>query len=90
MDERTEILLGMKNVDAVVTYSKEQEFHDYLNSGDYHVRFLGTDYMSKKYTGPDIPITIVWLDREDHNYSTTKLKTQIYQSISNQYNDLLE
>ena len=81
-DERAEILLGMKNVDAVVTYSKEQEFHDYLNSGDYHVRFLGTDYMTKEYTGPDIPITIVWLDREDHNYSTTKLKTQIYQSVS--------
>ena len=38
--------------------------------------------MTREYTGSDIPITIVWLDREDHEYSTTKLKTQIYQSVS--------
>jgi len=82
VEERKEILLGMKNIDDVVTYEREEQFHDYLKSGDYHVRFLGTDYMTKKYTGPDIPITIVWLDRGDHDYSTTKLKTQIYQSVS--------
>jgi len=39
--------------------------------------------MTKEYTGSDIPITIVWLDRGDHDYSTTKLKTEIYQSVSN-------
>ncbi|MAG26603.1 hypothetical protein CMI47_13760 [Candidatus Pacearchaeota archaeon] len=80
-EERTEILLGMENVDSVVTYTKESEFHEYLKSGDYHIRFLGTDYMTKKYTGSDIPITIVWLDR-DHDYSTTKIKKMIYQSVS--------
>ena len=26
-------------------------------------------------------INIVWLDRESHNYSTTKLKTQIYNDV---------
>ena len=51
------------------------------NSGDYNIRFLGTDYMNKEYTGPEIPITIVWLDR-DHDYSTSKIKKMIYQSVS--------
>lgn len=81
VEERKEILLGMKNVDDVVTYDREEQFHDYLKSGDYHVRFLGTDYMTKKYTGSDISITIVWLDRETHEYSTTILKKQIHKSV---------
>jgi cytidyltransferase-like protein len=80
-EERKEILLGMKNVDDVVTYKTEAQFHYYLKCGDYHVRFLGTDYMTKKYTGSDIPITIVWLDRETHEYSTTRLKKQIHKSV---------
>ena len=44
--------------------------------GDYEVRFLGTDYLRGGYTGKDIPIDIVWLNR-DHDYSTTKLKELI-------------
>ena len=88
--ERKEILLGMKNVDDVVTYKREEQFHDYLKSGDYHIRFLGTDYMTKKYTGSDIPITIVWLDRENHAYSTTRLKKQIYQSVNDMMKITLE
>ena len=32
------------------------------------------------YTGKDIPIDIVWLDRKKHNYSTSKLKDMIWDS----------
>ena len=52
----------------------EKEFLSYLK--DYEVRFLGTDYLSGGYTGKDILIDIVWLNR-DHDYSTTKLKELI-------------
>jgi cytidyltransferase-like protein len=81
--ERTEILLSMKNIDSVVYYSVEDEFHDYLKSGKYQVRFLGTDYQDGSYSGKEINIDIIWLDRQSHNYSSTKLKTQIYESILN-------
>jgi len=33
------------------------------------------------YSGKEIDIDIVWLDRESHNYSSTKLKTDIFKSI---------
>jgi glycerol-3-phosphate cytidylyltransferase len=79
--ERTEILLAMRDVDEVVYYSSENEFHEHLRSGNYDVRFLGTDYKNGSYTGKDIDIEVVWLDRESHNYSSTKLKTDIYESI---------
>ena len=65
----------------MVTYKVEEEYLDYLKSGDYNVRFLGTDYKTRPYTGQDIPIDIIWLDRESHEYSSTRLKTLIYESI---------
>jgi len=79
-EERREILLGLKDVDEVVFYEVENQFLNYLKSGEYDVRFLGTDYLKGNYTGKDISIDIVWLSR-DHDYSTTRLKSLIYNSI---------
>jgi len=81
VEERMEILRSIKYIDDVVTYKIEEEYLDYLRSGEYNVRFLGTDYKTVSYTGQDIPINIIWLDRESHEYSSTKLKTLIYESI---------
>ena len=79
VEERKEILHAIKYVDDVVVYQAEDTFLSYLE--DYEIRFLGTDYMDGSYTGKDIAIDIVWLDREGHDYSTTKLKTDIYNSV---------
>ena len=68
-------------IDDVVSYKNEEEYLTYLRSGDYDIRFLGTDYINGKYTGKDIKIDIVWLDRETHNYSTTHMKRLIHESI---------
>ena len=78
-EERKEILLGMKNIDDVILYTKEEEYLSYLD--DYDIRFLGTDYKDGTYSGKELDIDIVWLDRESHNYSSTKLKTDIFKSI---------
>ena len=80
VEERKEILYSIKYVDNVVVYQEEDTFLSYLDN--YDIRFLGTDYMDGSYTGKDLPIDIVWLDREGHDYSSTRLKTQIsYQVI---------
>ena len=79
-EERKEILLALQDVDDVVYYEVENGFLNYLKSGEYHVRFLGTDYLKGNYTGKDISIDIVWLNR-NHDYSSTKLKSEIYNSI---------
>ena len=81
VEERKEILQSIRYIDDVVTYKVEEEYLNYLRSGKYNVRFLGTDYKSQPYTGFNIPIDIVWLSREDHEYSSTRLKTQIYESV---------
>ena len=59
-------------------YQAEETFLSYLSN--YDIRFLGTDYRDGSYTGKDIPIDIIWLPRE-HNYSSTKLKTDIYNTV---------
>ncbi len=79
VDERREILLALRDVDSVVVYQAEETFLSYLS--DYDIRFLGTDYMDGSYTGKDINIDIVWLDRKGHDYSSTKLKTEIFNSL---------
>ena len=78
VDDRKEILRAIKYVDDIVVYQAEETFHHYLK--DYDIRFLGDDYRDGSYTGKDLSIDIVWLSRE-HHYSSTKLKTQIRNSI---------
>ena len=73
-------MMAFEDVDDVVYYEVENGFLNYLKSGDYDIRFLGTDYLKGNYTGKDIPIDIVWLNR-NHNYSSTHLKAEIYNSV---------
>ena len=77
--DRKEILRAIKYIDDIVVYQSEETFHWYLESGEYHLRFLGDDYADGSYTGVGIGIPIVFINR-DHGYSTTKLKGQIYTS----------
>ena len=44
-EERKEILMAFEDVDDVVYYEVEDQFLNYLKSGEYHIRFLGTDYI---------------------------------------------
>ena len=78
VEERREILLAIEYVDDVVVYQAEETFLSYLE--DYEIRFLGTDYLDGSYTGKDITIDVVFLNR-DHGYSTTKLKENIWYSM---------
>ena len=78
VEDRKEILRAIKYVDDIVVYYAEETFLSYLK--DYEVRFLGSDYMDGSYTGKDIAIDVVFLNR-DHGYSTTKLKENIWHSM---------
>jgi len=79
VEDRKEILESIIYIDDIVVYQWEDTFLEYLK--DYDIRFLGEDYRDGSYTGKDNPIDIVWLDRK-HEYSTTKLKTDIYRTFT--------
>lgn len=79
VEERKEILKAIRYVDDIVVYQAEDTFLWYLESGKYDVRFLGEDYTDGSYTGYDLPIDIVFVNR-GHDYSTTELKRKIVKS----------
>lgn len=90
VDERIEILLSLRQIDGVSSYTLESELYSTLkkfsnhNSEDNYVskyiRFLGDDYIGKSFTGDDLQIPIKYLSR-DHGWSTTKYKQLIADSL---------
>jgi len=79
IEERKEILYSLRYIDDIVVYKTEEQFHNYLKSGNYNIRFLGDDYSDGSYTGKDIDIRVIFVDRS-HDYSTTELKRKIVKS----------
>jgi len=79
LEEREEILRSIKYIDDIVVYQSEDTFLSYLKN--YDIRFLGDDYRDGSYTGKDISIKIIFVDRS-HEYSTTRLKRKIFTSIN--------
>jgi glycerol-3-phosphate cytidylyltransferase len=79
LEERREILEGIRYVDEIITYSSEGDLYNWLKNNHYDVRILGGDWEGKKYTGWDLPHT-PYFHKRNHNYSTTELRTRIYKA----------
>lgn len=80
VEERRIILRSLRQVDVVATYSFESELLELLKKLNPDVRFLGSDYVDKPFTGSELEIPIKFLDRS-HGWSATKYKTLIAEQI---------
>jgi|TARA_B100000085_G_scaffold8342_1_gene7364 glycerol-3-phosphate cytidylyltransferase len=78
--ERIEMLLSIKYINAVETYTYESELYKLLEKHNPNIRFLGDDYKGRTYTGFELNIPIHYLNR-DHGWSTTKFKKLIADTI---------
>ncbi len=76
MQERLEILQGIKYVDEIFVYSTEKDLYERLQHLEFDIRILGSDWKGKKYTGYDLPHKPYFHERS-HNYSTTELRKRI-------------
>jgi len=74
--ERWVRLDACKNVDKIIPYDTEADLFNLLAIIKPDVRFLGTDYVGKDYTGRELNIEIVYLKRM-HNFSSTNLRDRI-------------
>ena len=79
-DERKEMLLSLEAIDDVYLYLTEDGLNDLLKAIKPDYRFMGDDYIGKRFTGDELEIPIKWINR-DHGWSTTKYKTLISNSI---------
>jgi len=80
LDERKEMLFSLKYVDDIMTYTYEKELVSIIDKQNFNLRFLGDDYINKKFTGDNLNIEIFYINR-DHGWSTTKYKKLISESI---------
>lgn len=78
--ERQIILSSNKNIDKIICYENEKDLELILNTFDLNIRFLGSDYYAKGFTGKDIceykKIRVMYCDRK-HNFSSTELRQRI-------------
>jgi glycerol-3-phosphate cytidylyltransferase len=49
------------------------------------IRFLGDDYVGKKFTGDDLGIELYYHKRSEHNFSTTNLRKIVYEKEQLKY-----
>ena len=80
-EERKEMLLSLEAVDEVFLYLTESGLKDLIQAVDPDVRFLGDDYIGKRFTGDEFEIPVKWITR-DHGWSTTKYKRLIANTIN--------
>lgn len=84
MYERYIQLSAIKYIDEIIPYAYEYEVEQILRTrNDIDVRFLGSDYTDKDFTGKSYceekEISIIFNNR-DHNFSTTELRGRIERS----------
>jgi glycerol-3-phosphate cytidylyltransferase len=65
---------------TILSYNTEEELLFLLKSIDPDIRFLGEDYVDRKYTGKELGIPIHWIER-NHGWSSTKYKKLIVESL---------
>jgi len=81
VEERKMLLYSLRQVDGIMPYRLESDLLRILKTVEIHVRFLGTDYIDKSFTGDELDLPIQYIDRS-HGWSTTKYKTLISDSFT--------
>jgi glycerol-3-phosphate cytidylyltransferase len=74
--ERWLQLRDCKWVDKIIPYESELDLLNILSMGDFDIRFLGEDYLTRKdITGKDI-VPIKYIKR-NHSYSSSELRNRL-------------
>ena len=89
LEEREIQIKSCRYVDYYFIYDTEKSLYQSLLDLQPDIRFLGDDYVDKKFTGDDIPIKIIYHPRSKHTYSSTSLRLKIYQEEHKKINKLL-
>lgn len=85
LEEREIQLQSLRYVDYYFVYDTEKSLIDSLELLQPDIRFLGDDYVGKKFTGCELDIDIYYHQRSVHEFSSTNLRKRIYQVESQKY-----
>ena len=87
LEERYGQLESIKYIDDIIVYETEDDLiellkniqSDLVDNEDSFVRYVGADWINKKYTGWDLDIPVMFNSR-DHSFSTSELRERIFMS----------
>ncbi len=74
--ERHVQLSGVKYVDEVIPYESEDDLIQLLKLKMPDIRFVGSDYHGKPFTGSDLEIEVFYNNRH-HTLSSSELKQRV-------------
>lgn len=83
LEEREIQIKSCRYVDYYFIYDTESSLYQSLLDLQPDIRFLGDDYVAKKFTGHNIPIKIHFHPRSEHTYSSSSLRRRIYEAENN-------
>jgi len=78
--ERYVQLKAIRYIDEIIPYYYEHEIVQILQSRDISVRFVGSDYIDRDFTGKDCCVSRsidIHYNNRDHGFSTTELRSRI-------------
>ena len=78
--ERYEQLRACKYVDEIIPYETEEELVSILKSRRIDIRFLGSDYCDKDFTGEGL-LPVCYIDRE-HSFSSSNIRKKIIEEYN--------
>ena len=78
LEEREIQIQSCRYVDYYFIYSTEASLYNSILELKPNIRFLGNDYIGKRYTGDDLNIPIYYHTRNTHNFSTSNLRQTVY------------
>ena len=79
LKEREIQVKSCRYIDYYFIYDTEKSLYDSIKMLNPNIRFLGDDYIGKKFTGDDLTPEIRYHLRSEHTYSTTALRKIIYE-----------
>jgi glycerol-3-phosphate cytidylyltransferase len=78
--ERYIQLDNCKWVDKIIPYDTELDLLNLISTNKIDIRFLGEDYLNKKFTGDDLCVELgieIVLLKRNHTYSSSELRERI-------------
>ena len=88
IEEREIQIKSNRYIDFYFIYDTENSLYHSLKELNPDIRFLGDDYVGKKFTGSDLPIQIIYHPRSEHKYSSTNLRHRIYNAEKAKYRNV--
>lgn len=83
--ERYVRLNSIKFINRIIPYETEKDLEVLLTGLKPDIRFLGTDYIGKEFTGSELKIPIHYCKR--YGYSSSDLRRRIYEAEIKKGND---